>query len=143
MSLQTIPDIDHVVGAYLSEHPDIVATAGAARVVSKTPKSTDAAWIRLTLLNARSVGDHRSEHLIEGYFQLDCYSSKVGYLGIQQADAARLALAARAALIDMRNADLDVVVAGTRITGHARIPDLDYEPARERYVLTATVRLHR
>lgn len=140
MTLATIPDVDHIIGAHLNAHPDVQAIAGTGRVVNKTPKSTDAPWIRLTQLDARA--SHRSEHLIEAYFQLDCYSSKAGLNGSQQADAARLALAARAVWMDMRAADLDAVVAGVEIRGHARIPDNDFEPARERYVLSAVVRLH-
>lgn len=142
MTLATIPDVDHIIGNHLATHPDIVAITGARRVVNKTPNSTDAPWVRLTMLSASSR--HRLEHLIESYFQFDCYSSKAGLNGSQQADAARLALAVRAAVMDMENASLSgLTVTGAEIRGHARVPDsVVGEPARERYVLSAVVWCH-
>lgn len=129
-----IPDGEKVAGKYLREHDSIEALS--ARVVGKTPESTATPWIRLTELDAPSVGRHRSDRLIEFYFQLDCYAGKDG----GQPEAKLLMRTARAVLGEMPAATHDGVrVTGVDIRGSRRLPDGDFEPARERVILTALV----
>jgi len=132
-----IPDAEKVVGTYLRSHADIVALA--ARVVGKTPASTEAPWIRLTQLDARNERTEH-EHLIAYFLQLDCYAGSAG----GQPEASTLARTTREALHEMQFAThADVVVSSVGFTGMARVPDTDVdEPARERFVLDSIVRLH-
>lgn len=108
------------------------------RVVGKTPDSTATAWVRLTQLDARDLSEPK-DHLVSYLLQLDCYAGKTG----GQPEANTLGLAVRAALRDLPEAVLDdAVVAEARIVGHARIPDTEFTPARERVVVTVDVRAH-
>lgn len=131
-----IPDAEKVIGDHLRDET-------GERIVGTPPRDPNSeAWVRLTQLDARAVGGHRSDHLIEYLIQLDCYASQAGVSGSQQREAATLARTIRAALIDMPNFTLDAVVTGVDIRGDARIPDDEFEPARERFIITASVWMH-
>lgn len=136
-----IPDIEKVVGAYLREHDDIVALS--AEVTGQTPRDTTGAWVRLTLLAAPDASSG-VEHLIGFLIQLDCYSSHAGLDGSPQKEASVLGRTVRAALKALQGTTQDgVVVTGVQFPGMLRLPDeQDFEPARERIVLTATVWAH-
>lgn len=132
-----IPDAEQVVGAFLRTHDPIVALA--ARVVGTTPDDTSAPWVRLTQLDAGDEAGSGVEHLIGFFLQFDCYAGKTG----GQAQASLLAGTVRAALASMPDQDLaTVVVSRVRFTTHARLPDIDFEPSRERFVLDAIVQMH-
>lgn len=131
-----IPDAEAVIGSYLRNHAAVKATG--ARVVGRTPSDTAKPWVRVTQLDAATVGDHRSEHLIEWFGQLDCYAGTGG-----QEEASKVTRTVRAALAEMYAAPLSgVVVTGARFVSSPRLPDDDFEPARERYALSAIVWLH-
>lgn len=135
-----IPDIEKLLHAYLRDHDDIVALS--AEVVGQTPGDTDGSWVRLTLLAAP---DNSSgiEHLIGFLVQLDCYSSHAGLDGSPQKEASVLGRTVRAVLKDLQGTTLDgVVITDVGFPGMLRLPDQDFEPARERIVLTATIRAH-
>lgn len=136
-----IPYAEKIVSDYLREHPAIEALQ--ARVVGKTPGTTALPWVRVTQLDAAASGGHRSDHLIEFYFQLDCYAGadKSGN-SEGQPGANTLARTVREALIAMPDADHEAVVNGVDIRSMARIPDTDLEPARERFVLTFLTWIH-
>lgn len=137
--VQVIPDGEKVFGGYLRTHPDI--TALGARIVGQTPKTTTDPWVRLTQLDATSV--RSLERLIVYMVQLDCYAGKAGVDGSQQAQASLIVRTVRAALHAMPDTALDgMVVTSVRFIGMPRIPDSDFEPARERYVLTALIHAH-
>lgn len=125
-----IPNAEKLVANRLREEADL-------RVVAKTPKDTDSAWVRLTLLDAPQ-GNSPADHLVAFYLQLDCYAGKKG----GEPEAIGLALAAREVLTGLGGTYDEGVVTGGRINGMARIPDVDLEPARERVVMTATVWAH-
>jgi Protein of unknown function (DUF3168) len=132
-----IPDGEAVVGAYLRSHSAIKALG--ARVVGKTPGDTTKPWVRVTQLDDPAVGDSRSEHLIEWFGQLDCYAGKDG----GQQGASLLRRTVREALSVAYKADLEgAVVTGVRFTSCPRIPDTDFEPARERYALSIVAWMH-
>lgn len=127
-----IPDAERLVGEYLRAHPDVTA-----RVVGRTPgkNASDPAWIRLTQLDAADDPTSGQEHLIGYLLQLDIYAGG-------QPEVWTLARAVRAALHAMPGTHGDIVITAVRFTGMARIPDQDFEPARERVVLTTTVYAH-
>lgn len=132
MTLTLIPDGEKVVADYLREHPDL-----DVRVVSKTPEDTAQPWIRITQLDGPSK--LHPEHLVPFWLQYDCYAGATG----GKPEASLIARQARAALAVINKANhAGAVVTGAEITGDARIPDTEFEPARERRVLTATVYAH-
>lgn len=121
---------------YLREH-DAVEALGA-RVVAKTPDNVETAWIRVTQLDDRAVGDSRSDHLIEFMLQLDIYAGRNG----GQPEASLLNRTVREALKEMPGEHDDAVVTGVRFVSAPRIPDDQFEPARERYARTIIVWAH-
>lgn len=129
-----IPDAEAVLTAYLKP---IVDDLGAT-VRGRTPGSTVAPWVRLTLLDAPPT-DPISDHHIAALIQLDCYAGRDG----AQAEAELLARTVRASLRDIAHAEhAGAVVTGSRISGFGRVPDTALEPARERVIVTATVWMH-
>lgn len=142
MSVTTIPDIERTLGDYLRDHGDI--TALGARVAGQLPKSFTRPWIRVTQLDAREVSrpmNRREEHLINFFVQLDVYAGSEPVNA--QADASELARVARAVLCAMPDQTFyDLIVTDVMINSHARIPDLDFDPPRERYVVAAEIYAH-
>lgn len=129
------PDAEKIISGYLRTHADMQALE--ARVVGKTPQSTELPWVRVTQLDDRS--SHRSDHLHEFYLQFDCYAGADG----GQPEASQLGRTVRELILAAHEASLDAVVTGSEIRSHARIPDPDLdEPARERFVITALVWMH-
>lgn len=111
---------------------------GIPRVVVRTPNDSDTeGWVRITQLNAPSETEP-IDHLFRFMVQLDCYASKSG--GYPEAHA--IAAAARDALKAMPGTYERGVVTGVQCVGHAYIPDTDFEPDRERFVLTFYVWIH-
>lgn len=132
-----IPDAEAIVGAFLRAQEPIAAIA--ARVVGTTPDDTSKPWVRVTQLNAGDDTGSDVEHLIGFLLQFDCYAGASG----KQAQASLLARTVRAALKSMPDQDFDtVVVSRVRFTTNARLPDGDFEPARERFVIDAIVQMH-
>jgi hypothetical protein len=144
MPIAPTPDIEPIVGAYLREHPDVVALVGA-RVVSRTPASTGAAWVRYTQIASPAAGNSTADRLVAALLQFDCYAGSEN----ARAEASAIARTVRAALVAMvgthGNDEIGhAVVSGVppRLVSSTRIPDDMLDPARERYVLTATVFTH-
>ncbi len=131
-----IVDIEKLVGGYLRSHPS-VAMLGA-RVVGKTPDNVQSAWVRVTQLDDRAVGGSRSDHLIEYMLQLDIYAGANG----GQPEASLLSRTVREALRTLPGERTGGVVTGVEFVGAIRIPDTDFEPARERFVRTLLVWAH-
>jgi len=144
MSLPVIPDVEVLAGAWLREHPDIQAFD--ARVAGRTPSpaAQRKPWIRLTQFDANDDEVASIEHLIDYLLQLDCYAGEDAMKAhTGQAEASALARAARAVLKAQQGRARDgVVISKVTFQGMPRIPDADFEPARERVILTATIRLH-
>lgn len=137
MTLTLTPDGEKLVSDFLRDHPDLAELG--ARVVSKTPPDRATPWVRVTQLDAGQATRDPSDHLVEFFLQLDCYAGADG----GKPQASLLTRTARAALQTIAQAShADAVVTGCRISGAARVPDTDFEPARERFVLTATVWAH-
>jgi hypothetical protein len=128
-----IPDAEAILYEHLSAEPTVAAIVGE-RVSDSTPRSTTEPWLRITQLDA--PGDV-IDHLIAFYFQLDCYGGSDE--GEAHSQASLLARTVRASLMGMPQTR---PVSGVRIDGDSRYPDPDFEPARERRILTATVWAH-
>lgn len=132
-----IPDGQKVISKYLREHPAVAALG--AKVVSKTPTDQSTEWVRVTELDAPQEPGSRADHLVAHFMQFDCYATEKGGLP----EAATLARTVRAALVDIGDAQHEgAVITGARISGYGRFPDGELEPARERYIITATVWAH-
>lgn len=135
-----IPDAEAIVGKYLRQHPSVRALV-ERRVVSRTPSATDLPWVRVTAVPgivpaARSL----ALHLIVAHLQFDCYAGDDRASG--QAEASGLSRAVMEALHESPGATTDAVVSHVTIGVCSRIPDPDFEPARERYIVTAAIHMH-
>lgn len=127
MTVAEVADLERVVADYLR--------ANDVRTVALPPseKQRASSWVRVILLGVNDGGD--PDHIIRGMLQLDCYAGSSG----GQPEATALAREVRALLKNLAGTQEDGVVFGeVRIIGHARIPDYDMEPSRERVILTAT-----
>lgn len=142
MSLTLNPNIEALVGTWLRDHPDVSVLG--ARVAGKTPDTTTAPWVRVTLIAAIDSESSSIEYLIAYVLQLDCYAGKLAQDNHNgQAEARTLKATVRAVLKDMQGRNIGgAIVTDVRFDGDARLPDDAMEPARERYVLTAMVRAH-
>jgi hypothetical protein len=134
-----IPDAEAVATAYLSGRPEIQALG--ARVVGETPRSTADPWVRITQLDPRSADGGITDHLIACLIQFDCYAGDLQ--DGAHAEASLLTRTVRQALVEMNRATHSgAVVTGADIGSCPRLPDENFEPARERYSLTATLYMH-
>lgn len=142
MTLATLPNIEAVIGTALRTHPDIVGLG--ANVAGRTPATTTAPWIRVTLMAATDSTDSRIEHLVQYILQLECFAGKVAtdsFTG--QSEAWQLKSASRAVLKAIEGTITGgIVITEVTFPGDSRIPDTTMEPARERYILLAAVRAH-
>lgn len=138
MSTAVAPDIEALVATYLLQH-DAVEALVDDRVGARHPESTAAPWVKVT-----QVGDEvRSDslHGLVGFLQFDCYGGDD--IDEAQGEASGLVRTVRAALNDMPSFDhVGAVVSVVRFGGSRRIPDTDFSPARERFVLDASVYFH-
>lgn len=132
-----IPDGPKIVADYLREHPDLVALN--ARVVTKMPEDTKSGpWVQVTQHDA-SDPHAKFEHDVAYWLQLDSYATDAG--GHPQANL--LNRTVRHVLKQMSQSSPEgVVVSRVSFTGNPRVPDTDFKPQRERYVLDARVYLH-
>lgn len=132
----SVVDMEKIASDYLRTRPAVEALS--ARVVGKTPSSTVDPWVRVTRLEATNDPSSKVEHLIAYLLQLDCYAGEEG----GQPEANSLGRSVRAALVEMPGIVGGAVVTSARIAGDIRLPDGDFEPARERVVLTARIHAH-
>lgn len=124
-------DVERLVYLYLTGQPSV-----DAEINGQLPAKTTGQWITLRQLDARAVGDHRSDHVVDYLLQCDIYAP-------DQPSVWTLALATRAALKNMPEASHDdAVVTGVIFAGMARIPDTDFKPVKERVSLTVNVTAH-
>lgn len=126
-----IPDIEAVLVSYLS--PLIGVT-----VSTETPNDTSAQWVKVTQLDAQDATGN-TEHLIDYMVQLDCYAGA----DEGSVEASGLAREVRSMLATMFQRVSDPVISRVQFLSMPRIPDTDFEPARQRYALTVSVRAHR
>lgn len=132
-----IVDIEKLVAGYLRDHDDI--TELETRIRATTPSTQTGGivepWVRITMLDTRRVT--RSNWLINYLVDLDVYAGATG----GQPEAVLHARTIDDVLERMPGAHTDGVV--TKVTtSMLRLPDGDFEPARERIVITAEIHAH-
>lgn len=132
-----IPAGAQIVGDYLRGHAAVAAITG--EIVSKTPDTTSRPWVRIHQLDATNAPKLPLDYLITYFVQLDCYAGADNDVD----EAELLVRTVREALDDMPNFSHAAVVSSVKFSGLSRLPDEDFEPARERYVLDAQVVMHR
>jgi hypothetical protein len=131
-----IPDAEAVVGNYLRADPGVEAIVGNR--VGTTLRGLSEPQVRITLFDPLSADGSRTDHLIENFLQFDCYAGSNN----SSIEASLLVRTVRAVLRDMPGVRDGATVSKVEFTGGGHIPDTDIEPARERYVLEATVWIH-
>jgi len=132
-------DAKAIVRSFLLDRPAIKGLK--ARVVGKTPDSTEQPWVRITLIDPQNrTGINRVEHLVSYYLQFDCYAGASG----GEPEAFELAKAVRSALVeDLPDSVLEeaVVTDVVAISMHP-MPDTDLDDARDRFILDVEICMH-
>lgn len=132
-------DLEQLVVDYLSSVTAV--TALTDRIGTKTPPTIDDPWIRVQTLDDAQRAGSTALHVIDGLVQIDCYagSTRAG----AKAEASTLALTVREAIAAMPAATgLLGVVTSARVPSLRPLPDPDFDPARDRYILTAEFVAH-
>jgi hypothetical protein len=110
------------------------------RIVGETPTSTGSPWVKITLIDT----DDRTQptdHLLRYFVQLDCYAGSNGPAG--QGEAQGIASTVRGMVLGMRTEEFaGAVVTNVTVRGPRRLPDPDFNPARQRYILEAEIYVH-
>lgn len=133
-----IVDAPAIVRAHLVVEPAVTDIVGQ-RIVDQTPASVRDSWVSITMIAAPDDPTVPFDYLVPFTFQIDCYAGE----DETQVEANLLARTVRASLKEMPYAShTDAVVSQVRTVGMAHIPDVDFEPARDRYVLTTIVVAH-
>lgn len=135
-----LPDAEAITGTYLRADAAVAALVGS-RVMGDTPRDTSTAWVRLTQIDGAPIATSRAHHVATAWVQVDCYAGDSATGGHQEASV--LARTVQQSLSSMNAAThTGAVVAGVKIAGTHRQPDLDFQPARERFLFTAEITLH-
>lgn len=133
------PDIETILVAHL--RADAAVAAITDRIGTRHPRSTTDPWVKIYLLDDRVHVRSSALHFIHAAVQLDCYGSSDQVLA--ESEASDLGRAVRAALHGMAAGDhVDAVVTGVSDLALRPLPDDSLEPARERYIVTATIHAH-
>lgn len=133
-----IPSIERIAIAYLNARDDV-----EAEVVTDTPDDTGPSWVRVSQIDPKILTPNADEHFGNYMIQFDCYAGKDAGKNEGQEVADLLTRTVRAALKDMRNhTHTGAVVTDVDFTSCPRLPDGDFEPAMERYALTAEIFAH-
>ena len=132
-----ILDAVAIVGAYLRSQESVSDLVGD-RVSHKAPETLDKPWVRITQLDARNeTGTREVEHLVSYYLQVDAYAGKAN----RYAEAVDVAIAVRAALVELPKATLKGAVATD--VGFLSMPsDPDPDMGRERMITDAEIFMH-
>lgn len=138
MSSPAVVDIEGAVVAYLAGRADVAALAGE-RIATLPPPSLADPFVRVRLLNAPQPLNSPTDYLTAYLVQTDCYAGAGG----TSVDALELATAVRLAIHEMPGAaGLGATITGTNIAGFQNLEDIDIEPPRPRYLVTATIWAH-
>jgi hypothetical protein len=134
-----IPNGQLIVSNYLREDPEVSALV--SRVVANPPDENlrGSPWIMFTLLSAPQVEESRHDWLVEFYFQLDIYAGATGGFPAIWA----MAQAVRRSIVRMPTVGVeDAVCTRAKVLGFNPQKDTDMEPARDRFIMTASAWLH-
>lgn len=125
-----IPNVEVLLGGYVRSNL-------GARVVSLTPTDRDTPWVRYSLLDITDGGE--ADHLVNALVQFDCLAGKANGRG----EAWDLGVRVRDLLKRVQHESFTgAVFTGASVSGPSLIPDDDFEPARQRAVISAQVWLH-
>lgn len=130
------PDPELLLVTYLRSQTTV--TDLADRIGTRTPPSTDQPWIRIALLPVTPDPGSSALHLARALLQIDCYAGR----NDTQAQASLLARTVQHAIHLMPAREHPGAVITSAQASFRRLPDTDLEPARERYILEATLILH-
>lgn len=112
-----------------------------AAVVPETPDDTSEPWVKVIQIDSAQISGMDADTFNVYFLQLDCYPSGDGVE--HQEEASDLARETRAALVAMPDAThTDAVVTAVRFGGSRRMPDEEFEPPRQRYIISANVYAH-
>lgn len=117
---------------------DAVTAIVGERISTDHPDSHGEPWVKVTQLDVSADPNASFDRLVTYLIQLDCYAGADG--GSPQAST--LARTVRAAIWAMSGQRDGAVVSMAKAWGLANIPDTDLEPARPRYLVTASVTAH-
>lgn len=132
-----IPDVEALVGTYLRE--DEAVSEITDRVGGRTPRETSDPWIRITQITDEKISRPLAFMRVE--LQLDIYGPEDRATAHETAST--LARTVRESLDAMPETQFDdAVVSAVTFGPLSRVPDSDFEPPRERFVLTARVHVH-
>jgi len=126
-----IVDMEAIVRTYL----DTVVIG--ASVAGETPRNTSQAWVKVTQIGTRVIGNADVDHFHAYHIQLDCYASEGGPAG--QVEAFDLYQDVRAALVNLPGTTVAAHISTVRFTAALRLPDEAFEPPRQRYILDAHI----
>lgn len=133
------PDIEKITGVYLRADSSIAALVGD-RVGGKHPRSIADPWIKLVQIGDATVGN-LPVHLVATNIQFDCYGGDDENLAHEQ--ASELARTLRASLENMPAAThTGAIISDVKFGPLSRVPDNGLDPARERFILSATIYVH-
>lgn len=127
-----IPDIEKITIQYLKGE--------GINAVGATPKDTGLEWVKVQQVGTRQVSAIDQDYFNAHHLQLDCYASADGpeFTG----EVNTLYRNVRADLVLMPDATLSCVVTAVRFSSGIRLPDTDFNPHRQRYVLDAFIYAH-
>lgn len=133
------PDLAVLLVTYLAARADV--TAITDRIGTRTPETTSEPWVRITLLPEVTHPSSRALHLTHALVQLDCYGG--ADRDTSEDEASLLARTVRVALHEMPDATHTgaVITAVADLSMH-QAADPDLEPARDRFILQATITAH-
>jgi hypothetical protein len=133
------PDVEKITGEYLRNDAAVIALVGD-RVGGKHPRSLSDPWVKIVQIGDTTVGN-LPVHLIAANLQFDCYGGEDEYTA--HGEASELARTLRDVLQAMPDdTHEDAVVSDVKFGPMSRVPDSSLEPARERFILTATIYCH-
>lgn len=133
------PDTEKLIGIYLRAQSAVTNLVGQ-RVSGKHPRNTATPWVKVTQIGDTAVTS-RPLHLYEVRLQLDCYGGDDD--ATSHEEASELARTVRQELSEAPDSShTGAVISHVTFGPMSRIPDTDFEPARERFVLDANIFIH-
>lgn len=134
------PDLEQLIIGYLAASPEVQAVCGT-RVGARHPRNTSDPWVRVMLIDDRLPARSTALHTVAGMLQLDCYGGDNE--NTSQEQASTLARVCRQVLHTLVGAQTSgVIVARCKAEAMRRLPDLEFSPARERFILDVDVVAH-
>ena len=115
-------------------------TALTDQIGTETPPDVTGKWARVWLLDEGMNARSGALHLVHPLVQIDCYGSNDR--GTSADEASLLARTIREAIVAMPAATHTGAVVTAARASARRLPDTDFDPARERWIVTCELSLH-